>query len=90
MQQMKKWEMIKNKCIQQSKDFILWDAKKSYATFHSAHYDWWAFPYDQPSSYRDLYQIGPQERAALLHDQDFIHALRTNAILVCRAWGYDL
>lgn len=66
---MKKWEIIKMDCIKQSHAFIKWDARKSYGTFHSSHYDWWAFPYDQPSSYRDKYQIGPVEKEQLIHDK---------------------
>lgn len=65
---MRKWEMIKSECINQSHHFIRWDAKKSYETFHSSHYDWWAIPIDKPSSYKDKYQIGNIERTHLLDD----------------------
>ena len=61
--------MIKNECIQQYNHFKKWDLLKKYATFHHSHYDWWAFPYDQPSSYRDKYQIGLTEKNHLIKDQ---------------------
>ena len=32
-----------------------------WATFHHSHYDWWAFPIDQPSSYGSAYQVGKEE-----------------------------
>ena len=85
-----KWEMIKEECIHQSLQFINWDKNQKYSNFHSSHYDWWAFPVDKPSSYGEKYQITSEERSKLLLDQAFLNALRTNAILVCRSWGYDL
>lgn len=82
--------MIKDECIRQSKIFLNWHASKKYDHFHHSHYDWWAFPYDKPSSYRDKYQIGPIERTHLIADKEFIEALRTNAKLVCISWGFNL
>ena len=82
--------MIKEECIHQSLQFINWDKNQKYSNFHSSHYDWWAFPVDKPSSYGEKYQITSEERSKLLLDQAFLNALRTNAILVCRSWGYDL
>ena len=82
--------MIKGECLNQFKLFQKWDLQKKYATFHHSHYDWWAFPYDKPSSYRDKYQVGPEEREHLINDKEFIEALRGNAILVCRSWGWNL
>ncbi len=38
--------MITKKCIQQNKYFNKWKLQKNWKTFHSSHYDWWAFPYD--------------------------------------------
>lgn len=61
-----------------------------YSTFHSSHYDWWAFPVDKPSSYGQKYQVFPEDKEQLIKDKHFITALRTNAILVSRSWGYDL
>lgn len=45
-----KWKLIKEECIRQSKYFINLDRNKQYSTFHTSHYDWWAFPIDKPSS----------------------------------------
>ena len=60
--------MIKKECLDQYKLFRRWDEIKKYSTFHHSHYDWWAFPYDKPSSYRDKYQVGLEERAHLIQD----------------------
>lgn len=61
--------MIRHECMIQSRMFVKWHHAKKHATFHSSHYDWWAFPVDQPSSYRDKYQIGPVERSQLIQDK---------------------
>jgi hypothetical protein len=61
-----------------------------YGQFHRSHYDWWAFPIDQPSSHGDKYQVDAPDLPAYLENKLFIDALRSNSVLVCRAWGYDL
>ena len=85
-----KWAYIKQKCIRQSTIFIELDRNKRYGLFHSSHYDWWAFPIDKLSSKGQKYMVTSQEKTKLIKDEQFMQALRTNAILVSRSWGYDL
>lgn len=50
--------IIRQKCLQQNEKFKQWAKRKSWSTFHSSHYDWWAFPIDSPSgSYGSAYQV---------------------------------
>ena len=54
----KKSHQIKQKCKEQNIKFKIWFNKKSWDVFHSSHYDWWAFPIDQPSgSYGTAYKL---------------------------------
>lgn len=85
-----KYEMIRKKCIQQNKEFVRWDATNNYYRFHHSHYDWWAFPINQPSSHGDKYQIMDKDIEMFKEKPQFINALKSNAILVCKAWGYNL
>ena len=82
--------MIMGKCLEQCQTFAGWDKARAYQKFHHAHYDWWAFPVDRPSSHGDKFQVGKEEWEVMRHDEKFIQALRSNAVMVCRAWGYDL
>lgn len=66
------------------------DALKNYSEIHYSHYDWWAFPIDKCSSYGDQYKITEEDYKYLSKEKNFIQALRSNATLVCKAWGYDL
>lgn len=85
-----KHQTIKDKCLLQRSHFAKWNAQQKWASFHSAHYDWWAFPIDKPSSYGSAYQVGKEEHAKLIKDEEFIQALRDNAVFVCRSWGWEL
>lgn len=82
--------MIIKKCLQQNRDFKKWYDKKSWKTFHSSHYDWWAFPIDQYSSQGDKYKVGEYEISIMKQSPEFMQALQGNAKMVCCAWGYDL
>ena len=50
-----KYQIIKEKCLLQHSHFVKWNTQEKWSTFHSAHYDWWAFPIDRPSSYGSAY-----------------------------------
>lgn len=52
-----KYQTIITKCISQNAEFVKWDAAKNYYRIHHSHYDWWAFPIDEISSYGDKYQV---------------------------------
>ena len=88
---MLKHEAIALECKEQNVKFRKWADKGQWKTFHSSHYDWWAFPIDKPSSsYGTKYKLGEIQLAKLRDNPHFIQHLRSNAILVCRSWGWDL
>jgi hypothetical protein len=39
-----KYLTIKEKCLKQADTFRKWGDNQSWGSFHSSHYDWWAFP----------------------------------------------
>lgn len=39
-----KYLTIKNDCLKQADTFRKWGDNQSWGSFHSSHYDWWAFP----------------------------------------------
>jgi hypothetical protein len=45
-------------CIAQNQIFKQLYLEKDFQTIHHSHYDWWAFPIDENSSYGDEYRIG--------------------------------
>ena len=85
-----KYDNIVKKCVKQNREFSLWRSSKAYAQFHHNHYDWWAFPINAPSSKGDTYQVLQQDKSYFTSSNEFMNALRENAIMVCEAWGYDL
>lgn len=66
------------------------DATKNYYRIHHSHYDWWAFPINETSSHGDKYQVMDKDVDLFKGNPQFVKALRSNAILVCKAWGYNL
>lgn len=82
--------MIIGKCIEQNLKFKKLDSFKNYYTIHHSHYDWWAFPINEISSHGTKYQVDEKDMSEFKKNEKFIEALRSNAILVCKAWGYDL
>lgn len=67
-----------------------WKSLQLYNKFHSSHYDWWAFPINQLSSYGAKFKVDIHDRIHFMKNEQFIKALRSNAVLVCLSWGYDL
>lgn len=82
--------MIIRKCIFQNRQFMEWKSLQLYNKFHSSHYDWWAFPINQLSSYGAKFKVDIHDRIQFMKNEQFIKALRSNAVLVCLSWGYDL
>lgn len=59
--------------------------------FNHSHYDWWAFPIDKSSqAYQDQYRLYADDIVELRADGQFMNALRSNAVMVCEGWGWDL
>ena len=70
------------------------DKKKQWHQYRDGsgiHYDWWSFPVKNSSrSYGKAYALTDEAVEELKKDKVFIQRLQEAAILVCRAWGWDL
>lgn len=51
---------LKEQLKSQLQLFESWYADGAWKVLHNAHYDWWTFPIDEPSSFRGKYQISPE------------------------------
>jgi len=70
--------------------FREWAASGRWIAFHSAHYDWWMFPTDEPSGYGFAYTVYEGEVAALRADGDYLRHYLEGANLLALSWGWDL
>ncbi len=71
--------------------FIFSGAEKGeWSEFHDSHYDWWAFPLNEPSSKGFSYTISAVDGEALINDKEFISTFRKGASLVLLSWGWDV
>lgn len=86
-----KVDRIKEHQFQQLQYFEQWTAANQWDQIHRAHYDWWMFPVERPSSgYGPKFAVGRGEVQALKSDVNFMKHYRRGVILVVQAWGWDL
>jgi hypothetical protein len=81
---------LKKQHARQVAAFESWAARGAWSEFHSAHYDWWAFPYDQPSSHGFAYVVYEGDVADLKADPAFLAAYLRGAELLLRSWGWHM
>lgn len=58
-------------------------------SFHSNHYDWWAFPIGSPSSYGYRYSVTKESVETLKQSSQFLSNLSECADLLLLSWGWD-
>lgn len=58
-------------------------------SFHSNHYDWWAFPIGSPSSYGYRYSVSKESVEILKQSSQFQSNLSECADLLLMSWGWD-
>jgi len=58
-------------------------------SFHSNHYDWWAFPIGSPSSYGYRYSVSKESVVILKQSSQFLSNLSECADLLLLSWGWD-
>jgi hypothetical protein len=71
-------------------DFRSWAAAGSWWQFHHAHYDWWMFPIDQPSSYKYAWTVYAGDVAVLKQDAAYIDGYLEGVRLLAASWGWNL
>jgi hypothetical protein len=58
-------------------------------SFHSNHYDWWAFPIGSPSSFGYRYSVSKESVEVLKQSSQFLSNLSELAELLLLSWGWD-
>jgi len=58
-------------------------------SFHSNHYDWWAFPIGSPSSYGYRYSVSKESVEILKQSSQFLSNLSECADFLLLSWGWD-
>ena len=69
--------------------FKTW-ARRGFGEFHHNHYDWWAFPIDEPSSKGFRYVVLKGDIEELKKDRDFMAQYLDGLSLLSASWGWDL
>jgi hypothetical protein len=86
-----KVQRVKQKQAEQLAKFETWAQAGQWQNIHQAHYDWWMFPVERPSSgYGDVYAVSKKDVQALKDDKEFMENYRQGVHLVVQAWGWDL
>jgi len=75
---------------QQWIEFDRWLTMRDWLSFHSNHYDWWAFPIDKPSSYGFSYTVFADEINQMKKDEGFMRRHRIGAGFLLLSWGWSL
>eukprot|EP00026_Physarum_polycephalum_P017754 Phypoly_transcript_19086.p1 GENE.Phypoly_transcript_19086~~Phypoly_transcript_19086.p1 ORF type:complete len:166 (+),score=26.46 Phypoly_transcript_19086:197-694(+) len=83
-------EGLKSTNAKQVSQFERFAARGQIEKFHASHYDWWAFPINESSSYGLKYTIEKEDVAKLQADDVFMMNFRKGVKLVAWAWGYDV
>ncbi len=82
--------VLKQEHARQIEMFEQWAAADQWPKFHHSHYDWWAFPIDQPSSFGFRYTVYAGDIAELMADADFASGHVRGIELVAASWGWDV
>ena len=80
---------LKKEHCAQVRKFEEW-SKRGYEDFHHNHYDWWAFPSDQPSSYGFKYVVLSEDIDELKQDKGFMARFKRGLELTFESWGWNL
>ena len=81
---------LKEEHAAQVMQFEEWAAQNDWQKFHDAHYDWWTFPVNEPSSYQTRYTVYADEISQLKREAAFVARYLRGAELVAASWGWNL
>ena len=81
---------IKEKHAWQLALFEEWVEGGMWDRIHAAHYDWWMFPIDAPSSYGFTWTVYDGDVAELKRDALFVRGYLRGAEILALSWGWDL
>jgi hypothetical protein len=80
---------LKTEHAAQITKFSKW-ASYGFGDFHHNHYDWWAFPIDEPSSKGYRYVVLKGDIEELKKDTEFMDRYVVGLTLLLASWGWDL
>ena len=70
-------------------EFRRFAENRDWHSFHSSHYDWWAFPISSPSSYGYRFSVSKESVDVLKQSPEFLSNLSECAELLMLSWGWD-
>lgn len=73
----------------QLSQFRIFAQNHDWQSFHSNHYDWWAFPIGSPSSFGYRYSVSKESVEALKQSPQFLSNLSESAELLLLSWGWE-
>ncbi|MCU0512221.1 MAG: hypothetical protein MUE40_06590 [Anaerolineae bacterium] len=84
------YALIKTRQREQLDLFEKWAAADQWVEIHLAHYEWWMYPIDEPSSYRLAWTVYAGDVAELKQDADYLGRYVRGVELLAAAWGWQL
>lgn len=81
---------IIQKQSEQLDKFEFWAEHHDWEAFHTAHYDWWMFPIDQPSRLGFAFTVYKEEVETMKANSEFMQKYLRGAELLLLSWGWNL
>ena len=81
---------LKRKHAEQLQKFEEWANANNWHDLHKAHYDWWMFPVDEPSSYGFAWTVYEGDIAELKQDADYIKGYEVGVEILAQSWGWNI
>ncbi|MFD2936441.1 hypothetical protein [Spirosoma flavum] len=76
--------------VEQLDQFENWTLHSDWLSFHANHYDWWMFPYDEPSSQGFCWTVYETDVLEVKQNPDFVKNYLRGVKLLLLAWGWQL
>lgn len=83
-------ESLKQHHRKQLDEFEEWARNAYWMRFHHAHYDWWMFPIDRPSTHGFKWVVYDGDVDELKKDTAFMTQFRRGLELSALAWGWNI
>ena len=81
---------LTRKHAEQLAQFEDWESSKNWGALHKAHYDWWMFPIDEPSSYGFAWTVYDGDIAELKQDESYLKNYEIGVEILARSWGWNI
>jgi hypothetical protein len=81
---------LKKKHLWQLEQFVDWANTNNWQALHKAHYDWWMFPTDEPSSFGYAWTVYDGDIAELKEDIVFVKNYEIGVEIQAQSWGWNI